>query len=188
MRELVRQGYRQPLRYAVFNFDSCFPGVYRRFSGKKEYPTAVCLIGASKLRLYKLTRNKKYLASAEKDAAWLAKNRSRGYPDYCWGLPFKWQSAGAVYPETTPCSTITPYMTMFFLELYKQTKNAKYLSIAKSTAKFFYGGLNRNAVAADKVAFSYTPLDEFYVINASSYAAVSLALVGGMTRNRHYLA
>src|SRR5204862_3723970 len=63
----------------------------------------------------------------------------------------------------------------------------KYLTIVDEICRFILTALNRPIETDDEICFSYTPLDNGIIFNASLLAGESLARVGALTRNAEYL-
>jgi hypothetical protein len=142
---------------------------------KTKAATTVALAATTYFLLYRHTNKKTYAKKGETCLKWLLTHRSKGYSGYCWGLPFDWQlPKGILAPAGTPCSTIMIYMMDAFKEGYEVTGNERYKQAVLATKNFFLKDLNYDKVDENTVASSYTPLDRFHVINASSYVAASL--------------
>lgn len=91
-----------------------------------------------------------------------------------FGYNFDWQSRAFFAPNGTP--TIVP--TAFAARaLYEQDKSENALLLA-SLARFVTNGLNRPVETADAVCFSYTPIDNTKIYNASLLAGEILAYTG----------
>jgi len=154
-----------------------FPFILKPFTRKTKSATTVALAASSYFMIYKLGKDKKYLDAGKKQLAWLEKNASKGYAGYCWGLPFDWQCPGILFRKGTPCSTIFTYIIEAFQRGYALTKDELYLKVLRSITDFLIKDLNYTEIDKHRTRSSYTPLDNFAVVNASSYVAASLYLI-----------
>jgi len=91
-----------------------------------------------------------------------------------WGYNFDWQNRVFFQPKFTPTVVATSFVADALFEAYEATKNEKYLDIALDSAKFVKNNLNKYE---DKngIIFSYSPLDNSKVYNASLLGARLLA-------------
>jgi len=122
---------------------------------------------------------------AEKEARGLLDELLRmqivGYSGAAWGYNFDWQSRNFFAPRGTPMVVPTAFASRALLDAYKTFKDAKYLETARSSCEFILKDLRRSADSDDdegELCFSYSPLDETKVFNASLFAAETLACVG----------
>jgi hypothetical protein len=104
-----------------------------------------------------------------------------GYSGAAWGYNFDWQSRNFFAPEGTPMIVPTAFAARALLDAYETLKDAKYLETARSSCEFILKDLRRS-VESDgsegQVCFSYSPLDETKIFNASLFAAETLVCVG----------
>ncbi len=91
---------------------------------------------------------------------------SKGYSGYCWGYNFPWQSRVFYLRPYTPTIVNTSFIAHAFLDSYEVFNNSEDFSIALSTTNFILNDLNR--YEDDEIlVFSYTPIDNLRVFNAS---------------------
>lgn len=147
---------------------------------------AMGLLLTSFVKLYIITKDDKYYKSALKVAKWLEQNYSKGYSGMCWGYPFDWQSLIFI-PKETPSSVVSYHVGEGFYELYKLTKNKKYLDICVSICQFYSNDLNIKEFNNETICFSYTPLDNFEVNNANLFVAAFLIIIGHEINNSVYI-
>jgi hypothetical protein len=103
---------------------------------------------------------------------------SKGYSGYCWGYNFPWQSRVFYLKPYTPTIVNTSFIAHSFLDAYEKFKNSEDFQIAYSTTNFILNDLNK--YEDDEIlVFSYTPIDNLKVFNAS--------LLGGSVLARIYL-
>lgn len=148
-------------------------------------PKAMGLIASAYLTRWETSADQSFRDKAEEVLSWLAANRCRDYPGASWGYPFHWQSR-IFLPRGTPSVVVTATVGDAWLCHYERTQSTKSLDIAESIARFFLSSLNRPVDENDRLCFSYTPLDQFKVHNASLFAAAFLARLGALTGNRDY--
>ena len=99
----------------------------------------------------------------------------------CWGYNFDWQSRSFFAPRGTPTVVPTAFSARAFIEAARAFGDDSYLQAARSAADFIRGDLNCSEESADEVCFSYSPLDQTRVFNASLLAGEVLASVGALT-------
>ncbi len=106
----------------------------------------------------------------------------------CWGYNFDWQSRSFFAPRGTPTVVPTAFAARAFVEAARALGDESYLQAARSACDFILGDLNRCEESADEVCFSYSPLDQTRVFNASLLAGEVLASVGALTRENDLVA
>ncbi len=106
----------------------------------------------------------------------------------CWGYNFDWQSRSFFAPRGTPTVVPTAFAARAFVEALRAFGDESYLQAARSACDFILGDLNRCEESADEVCFSYSPLDQTRVFNASLLAGEVLASVGALTRENDLVA
>src|SRR5713226_7627767 len=99
----------------------------------------------------------------------------------CWGYNFDWQSRSFFAPRGTPTVVPAAFAARAFVEALRAFGDESYLQAARSACDFILGDLNRCEESADEVCFSYSPLDQTRVFNASLLAGEVLASVGALT-------
>jgi hypothetical protein len=110
-----------------------------------------------------------------------------GQPTLAFGYNFDWQSRVFYAPCGTPAIVPTAFAHSALVEAFEVFGDEKYLDGAAAIAKFIMHDLNRPVETDDEVCFSYTPLDETIVYNASLLAGECLARVGSITGNDEHL-
>lgn len=108
--------------------------------------------------------------------------RSEGYSGDCWGYDFDWQARAFFQPKYTPTVVATTFIANALLEAYEITKDETYLSSARSSCEFILKDLNRNYSDNGTFSFSYSPLDQSVVFNASLLGARLLARIYSYTQ------
>jgi len=115
----------------------------------------------------------------------LISNRSLQYDNYSWGYNFPWQSSNRYLAKNEATIVSSSYAGFALINLYDITKEVKYLDIAESICEFIIKDLNIMKID-NKICFSYTPKDEYYVHNANLLGASLLAKVYARTNNLKY--
>jgi hypothetical protein len=134
--------------------------------------------------IYQINKNERLLKLIQENLSWLEENKSEGYSGACWGLPFNWYLPGSIIAGiNTPCSTILIYMLDAFLLCHKLTGNGRYKDVAISIADFLVGDLNKDTIDEETICSSYTPLDNFHVINVNSYVAATLYTISNYRKD-----
>src|SRR5438045_2938243 len=112
------------------------------------------------------------------DLIWM---RLKGFRGACWGYNFDWQSRSFFAPRGTPTIVPTAFGARALCEAAEVFSRDEYLPFARTICNFILNDLNRSEEASDEVCFSYSPLDQTRVFNASLLAGEVLATVGALT-------
>ncbi|MBI2830685.1 MAG: hypothetical protein HYX79_00310 [Chloroflexi bacterium] len=174
-------------RYALFTAVEKFPMTSRRVLGvgKQVNAKAMGLFASAYLELHQKLEDEGYLRKASECLDWLEQNKSQGYAGACWGYPFDWQSLVFI-PKGTPSAVVSSVCGDAFWRFYKHTGKRKYIDTCASICDFMLGSLNIDQLDANRLCFSYTPLDRFHVHNANLFAAEFLIWVGEELGNSNY--
>jgi hypothetical protein len=105
-----------------------------------------------------------------------------GWSGAAWGYNFDWQGRAFFAPQGTPTIVPTAFAVRALVESARVFEDEKYLRAARAACEFILCDLKRSEESADEVCFSYTPLDETRVFNASLLAGEALASVGCLTK------
>lgn len=102
--------------------------------------------------------------------------QTKGYSGSCWGYNFDWQSIAFFLPDKTPTVVATSFVVESLINAYEVTANRKYLDTAISSASFIKNDLNR--IKKERgFMFSYSPLDNRAVYNATLLGTKTLSLI-----------
>jgi len=107
-----------------------------------------------------------------------------GYRGAAWGYNFDWQSRNFFAPQGTPMIVPTAFAARALLEAYETFRDDEYLGTARSSCEFILKDLKRSVESEGKdgkLCFSYSPLDDTKVFNASLLAAETLTCVAALT-------
>ncbi len=147
----------------------------------KKNSKGTALFTLAALANYRRTKT----TEAEKEARQLLDEllvmRIRGYSGAAWGYNFDWQSRNFFAPQGTPMIVPTAFAARALIEAYKAFGADKYLETARSSCEFILNDLNRTIDSDDELCFSYSPLDDTKIFNASLFAAETLASVAALT-------
>ncbi len=106
-----------------------------------------------------------------------------GFHGAAWGYNFNWQSRHFFAPRGTPMIVPTAFAARAFLDAYETFNDRRYLEIARSSCNFILKDLRRtvDSIGDDgELCFSYSPLDDTKVFNASLFAAETLVCVAAL--------
>ena len=150
---------------------------------KERNPKGIGIFLLAMVNLYKRERNIKYLRIIHDFAEWLKENKAHGYSGKCWGYNFDWQSRAFFLPKGTPTVVNTSFIGRSFVHAYELLKRPELLDIARSSCDFILRDLNQ-LKEDNAIGFSYTPLDHYFVNNATALASSLLGLVYSKTGER----
>ncbi|MBS1741503.1 MAG: delta-aminolevulinic acid dehydratase [Bacteroidetes bacterium] len=172
------------MRLAWIQFFKRSPLNLRKVVGiKKEYnPKALGLFLSAYCILYKHDKNPAHVKSIEFFVEKIEACRTKGYSGACWGYNFDWESRAFFQPKFTPTIVASSFIANALMDAYDITGDEKLLTTARSTCDFILKDLNRTHDAAGNYAFSYSPLDNSVVFNASLLGARLLARVYSHTK------
>ena len=120
-------------------------------------------------------------------AGLLIELKTSGYSGACWGYNFDWQNRVFFQPRYTPTVVATSFCGEALFNAYEITKNKSHLSCALSSCDFITNDLNRTKIDDYQFVFSYSPLDQSCVYNASLLGAKLLSMGYSYTNNKKWL-
>jgi hypothetical protein len=103
-----------------------------------------------------------------------------------WGMKHDWMTTGGLIPGDTACNTQTAYVYEFFAGLLEMTQNQKYLEYLLQVAKHVSNDFHEWS-DGDKLACSYSTIDNRKVVNANSYRMLMLLDAAIRFDNSEYL-
>ena len=112
----------------------------------------------------------------------LARLETRGYSGSAWSYNFPWQSRNFFAPKGTPMIVPTAFAARAFVEAHQEFGNEDYLRMAIGSCDFILNDLKRTVETDEEICFSYSPLDDTQIFNASLLAAETLASVAPLTK------
>jgi hypothetical protein len=141
----------------------------------------IALFTLAALADYRRTGTKETEIEAKELLDDLMSMRLKGFSGAAWGYNFDWQSRAFFAPRGTPTIVPTAFAARALCEAAEVFGPEEYLPLARTVADFILNDLQRTDDAGDEVCFSYSPLDQTRVFNASLLAAETLAAVGKLT-------
>lgn len=171
-------------RLAWIQFFKLFPFNIRKLVGiNKEYnPKSLGLFLSGYCNLSKIDTNHDYSETISFLTKQLHDLVSEKWSGACWGYNFDWQAKAFYQPKYIPTVVPTTFISNAFLDVYESSRLPEYLEIARSSCDFIIKDLNRTRNDNGDFAFSYSPLDNSVVFNASLLASRLLARVYSITK------
>jgi len=103
-----------------------------------------------------------------------------------FGYNFDWQSRHFFAPEGTPTIVPTAFAAQAFTEAYRLFGDEADRQIVLETARFVENDLQRPVQNDTEICFSYTPLDQTVIYNASLLAGEVLANAASLNGEQRY--
>jgi len=91
-----------------------------------------------------------------------------------WGYYFPWQSRAFFLPADTPNIVTTCFVASALLDLHEAKPDGKLLEVVKDAIEFIINELNRYEDESG-ICFSYSPLDDSVIYNASAFGLELIA-------------
>jgi hypothetical protein len=151
------------------------------FVPEQKNPKGISLFALAGLSSYRRLKTNEAESEARELLEELLRLQIQGYSGAAWGYNFDWQSRNFFVPEGTPTIVPTAFAARALTEAHEAFHDERYLLVARSSCDFICNDLNRTSASDSEVCFSYSPLDQTQVFNASLLAAETLAVVGSMT-------
>ncbi len=150
----------------------------------REYnPKGLALFLTGYCNLYKIDSKNEYIDKIVFLAGKLIEQQTAGFSGTCWGYNFDWQNRAFFLPKWTPTIVVTSFVANALIDAYEVTQSSKYLDIAISSTDFILNDLNRTKTK-DGFIFSYSPLDETGVYNASLLGSKLLSRIYHYTKDQ----
>ncbi len=170
-------------RLAWTQFHKRSPINFRSLVGipRERNAKAIALFALAALADYRRKPTKENEVEARElldDLIWMS---LKGRSGACWGYNFDWQSRSFFAPRGTPTIVPTAFAARALCEAAEVLSRDEYLPLARTICDFILNDLNRSQDDEDEVCFSYSPLDQTRVFNASLFAGETLAIVGKLT-------
>ncbi len=152
---------------------------------KKDYNSkALGLFLSGYCNLYNNEREQAHLNKIVFFSNKIEELANKNWSGTCWGYNFDWQARAFFHPKNTPSVVATTFVGNALLDAYEITKNEKLLESARSACNFILKDLKRTYDENGNFAFSYSPLDNSVVFNASLLGSRLLARVYSVTREK----
>jgi len=149
-------------------------------------PKGLGLFLTAYCNLYKIEKKEEYLKIIHFLANKIIETKTLGYSGSCWGYNFDWQSRLTFKPDKTPTVVATSFVAYALMDAFDVTNDRRYLEEAISSCDFIIKDLNRT-YNDDGFIFSYSPLDNVQVYNASLLGSRLLARVFSYTGNQELI-
>jgi rhamnogalacturonyl hydrolase YesR len=155
---------------------------------KKDFnPKGLGLFLNGYCNLYQTDPKEEYLDTIRLLADRIIALQTPGYSGTCWGYNFDWQSRAFFQPRYTPTIVASAFIGYALLDAFDLTANEDYRKHALSVCDFILKDLNRTTDEDGDFAFSYSPLDNTQVFNASLLGSRMLARAFSYTQNEKLL-
>jgi hypothetical protein len=141
----------------------------------------IALFALAALAEYRRSQTKEAEIEARElldDLMWM---RLKGFKGAAWGYNFDWQSRSFLAPRGTPTVVPTAFAARALCQAAEVFGPDEYLPFARTIGDFILNDLNRFEETDGEVCFSYSPLDQTRVFNASLLAGETLAMLGKLT-------
>lgn len=149
---------------------------------KEDNPKAMGLFLTGYCHLYHQDPQQAYVDKIAYFVSKIESLQSKGYSGSCWGYNFDWQAKAFFQPKYTPTIVASSFVANALLDAYEITRESRCLDMARSTCDFILKDLNRTKGDGNSIAFSYSPVDNSVVYNASLLGARLLARVYSITK------
>lgn len=171
-------------RLAWIQFFKRSPLNFRKlmFVEKGYNPKGLGLFLTAYCNLYKVDKKDDYLEIIRFLADKIIEVKTSGYSGSCWGYNFDWQSRLEFMPDKTPTVVATSFVSYSLMDAYDITQDKNYLDEAVSSCDFVLNDLNRT-YNDNGFIFSYSPLDNMQVYNASLLGSRLLSRVYSYTKD-----
>jgi hypothetical protein len=143
----------------------------------------IALFVLARLSRYRRIKTSEAEAEARELLDELLRMRIPEYSGAAWGYNFDWQSRHFFAPRGTPMIVPTAFAARALLDAYKTFNDNQYLETARSSCEFILKDLRRTVDSNGEdgeLCFSYSPVDDTRVYNASLFAAETLACVAAL--------
>lgn len=171
----ARLAWIQLFKRSPFNLRQ-LTGVKKDFNAK-----GLALFLTGYCNLYTIDPKPEYLSNIEFLVAKLLEMQNSEWSGSCWGYNFDWQARAFFQPKNTPTVVASTFIGYALLDAYEILKDDKLLKTARSICDFILKDLNKTYDNEGNFAFSYSPLDNTQVFNASLLGSRMLSRVYALT-------
>ena len=160
----------------------------RLFAVKKGYnPKGLGLFLSGYCNLYRSDPKDEYLIQIRFLAKKIIGLISPGYSGACWGYNFDWQARAFFQPKGTPTVVASTFIGYALYDAYDLLKDDAILEVANSVSQFILNDLNRTYDDEGDFSFSYSPIDQTQVFNATLLGSRMLSRTYYYTHNKELL-
>ncbi|WP_461639264.1 glycoside hydrolase family protein [Labilibaculum euxinus] len=155
---------------------------------EKAYnPKGLGLFLSGYCKLYQFDRTQEVRSRIHFLSEKLLEMQSKGWWGPCWGYNFDWQARAFFQPKGTPSVVVTTYVGCALLDAYEILGDEKLLETAIRIKDFILKDLNRTYDGNGDFCFSYSPLDQTQVFNASLLGSRMLSRIYHYTQEEEVL-
>ncbi|PKQ63100.1 delta-aminolevulinic acid dehydratase [Labilibaculum filiforme] len=155
---------------------------------EKAYnPKGLGLFLSGYCKLYQFDRTQEIRSRIHFLSEKLLDMQSEGWSGPCWGYNFDWQARAFFQPKGTPSVVVTTYVGCALLDAYEILGDKKLLETVLRIKYFILKDLNRTYDGNGDFCFSYSPLDETQVFNASLLGSRMLSRIYHYTKDKEVL-
>ena len=176
---LVRLAWIQFFKRSPINFRKVF------LVEKAHNAKGLALFLSGYVNLYKLDPQPEYYERILYLVEKIQESISPGYSGACWGYNFDWQARAFFQPKGTPTVVATTYVSCALLDFYDISGIESLLKLARSSCDFVMKDLHKTYDKNGNFCFSYSPLDQTQVFNASLLGSRLLSRVYHYTKENH---
>ena len=151
---------------------------------KGHNPKGLGLFLSGYCNLSKTNSNPEFLSKIKFLATRIVELQNRNFSGSCWGYNFDWQARAFFQPRNTPTVVATTFVAHSLIDAYEITGEREYFDIARSACDFILRDLNRHYDHLGRFCFSYSPIDDSQVYNASLLGARLLSRVYFYTKEK----
>jgi hypothetical protein len=151
--------------------------------GYNPVTLGLCIQAYTYLARVWTSRSQRYGESIDLLEDELVRLQSRGYHGICWGYDFDWEGRYARIPAFMPTVVATGIITNALFEHHVLSGSLRSLDICKSAVDFVRYDL-RKTFSQDGFCYSYSPVDNQQVFNASMKGGRLLAQIYSVTREK----
>lgn len=145
---------------------------------KEKNPKGIGLFAHAYCNLYELAQNPADREQAQYCLDWLLEHPSPGdYAGPCWGYNFAWQTPGFYVPRHAPNMVVSAVVGQAFVRAFEVFGKQRYLDTARGVIEFIRHDLHALQDENGLRYYSYTPFDDWRVINVSAFAAALMSRV-----------
>lgn len=142
------------------------------FVPKEKNPKGIGLFAHAYCNLYELSQNPTDKEQAQHCFNWLLEHPSPGdYAGPCWGYNFAWQTPGFYVPRYAPNMVVSAVVGQAFVRAFEVLGKQRYLDTARGVIEFIRHDLHALQDEKGLRYYSYTPYDDWRVINISAFGA-----------------
>ncbi|PCH68697.1 MAG: delta-aminolevulinic acid dehydratase [Bacteroidales bacterium] len=155
---------------------------------EKDYnPKGLGLFLSGYCKLYQFDRTQEVRSRIHFLSEKLLELQSKGWSGSCWGYNFDWQARAFFQPKGTPSVVVTTYVGSALLDAYEILEDKKLLDTVLGIKDFILKDLNRTYDGNGDFCFSYSPLDQTQVFNASLLGSRMLSRIYHYTQEEELI-